>query len=236
MTRILIDETRVLAKSLNELSFNKDLTIYNPIEYAFESHEFYLRKYGQPRKKILFMGMNPGPWGMLQTGIPFGAINPVKNFLKIEKNINTPKKEHQKRPIQGFSCERQEVSGSRLWSWVEDQWGDADSFFEDCFVHNYCPLAFFDISGKNTTPEKLNIVERTALEEICDNFLSKMVSILDCEWVIGVGNYAESKAKKIFKDTEVKVGRILHPSPASPLANKGWAGFATQQMIAYDLI
>jgi len=236
MNTNLVDESRTLTKGLNDLSFSKDLIIYNPLEYAVESHEFYLSRYGQSKKKILFMGMNPGPWGMVQTGIPFGAIDPVKNFLKIEKNINAPKKQHQKRPVQGFSCKRQEVSGSRLWSWIEAQWGDAESFFSDCFVHNYCPLAFFDSGGKNITPEKLNMVERIALEEICDNFLLKMVSVLGCEWIIGVGNYAEAKAKKVFKDKEVKVGRILHPSPASPLANKGWAGFATEKMIAYGLM
>ena len=236
MTTNLVEESRKFSQDLNELIFQKDLTIYNPIEYAAKSHEFYLKKYGQPKKKILFMGMNPGPWGMVQTGVPFGAVGSVKDFLKINQTINMPKNQHPKRPVEGFSCKRQEVSGSRLWSWVEEEWGTPDNFFSDCFVHNYCPLAFFDLGGKNFTPEKLNIVERIALEDICDNFLSKIVDFFDCEWIIGIGNYAESKAKRVFEKQDVKVGKILHPSPASPLANKGWAGFVKAQMISYGLI
>ncbi|MBD61401.1 single-stranded DNA-binding protein [bacterium] len=232
----ILQSFKIFSNNLNNLIFDKELVVYNPIDYASESHGLYLKKYGNGQKRILFMGMNPGPWGMVQTGIPFGAIQPVKNFLKIETTINRPILQHKKRPVDGFDCSRQEVSGSRLWSWVENHWSNADDFFSNCFVHNYCPLAFFDTQGRNITPEKIGLTERLALEELCSEFLLSLVLAMNCEWVIGIGNYAELKAKKILKKTHVKVGKVLHPSPASPLANKGWSKMATKQMISYGLI
>jgi len=232
----ILQRFKNFSDNLNNLIFDKELVVYNPIDYASESHDLYLKKYGNGQKRILFMGMNPGPWGMVQTGIPFGAIQPVKNFLKIKTRINKPTFQHEKRPVNGFDCSRQEVSGSRLWSWVENNWTNADSFFCNCFVHNYCPLAFFDAQGRNITPEKINSIERLALEDLCGEFLLNLALAMNCEWVIGIGNYAESKAKKILQNTHIKVGKLLHPSPASPLANKGWAAMATKQMISYGLM
>ncbi|MBT01580.1 single-stranded DNA-binding protein [bacterium] len=232
----ILKKVKIFSNNLNNLIFDRDLIVYNPIEYAVDSYSLYLKKYGNGQKDILFMGMNPGPWGMAQTGIPFGAIHPVKNFLKIETKIGKPALEHNKRPIDGFACSRQEVSGSRFWAWVEENWSNADNFFCNCFVHNYCPLAFFDTQGRNITPEKINLTERLALEELCGEFLLDLVMAMNCKWVIGIGNYAESKARKILKNRNVEIGKVLHPSPASPLANKGWSNLATQQMISYGLM
>lgn len=43
--------------------------VYNPVEYAAELHCAYLEKYLTGPKTVLFIGMNPGPWGMVQTGV-----------------------------------------------------------------------------------------------------------------------------------------------------------------------
>lgn len=43
--------------------------VYNPVEYAAELHCAYLEKYLTGPKSVLFIGMNPGPWGMVQTGV-----------------------------------------------------------------------------------------------------------------------------------------------------------------------
>jgi len=55
---------------------------------------------------------------------------------------------------------------------------------------------------------------------------------LQPEWVVGVGAFAEGRAKVALKDIDVQVGRILHPSPASPAANRGWGEQATKQLEA----
>lgn len=43
--------------------------VYNPTEYATLLHCQYLERFLTGQKRILFLGMNPGPWGMCQTGV-----------------------------------------------------------------------------------------------------------------------------------------------------------------------
>jgi single-strand selective monofunctional uracil DNA glycosylase len=40
--------------------------------------------------------------------------------------------------------------------------------------------------------------------------------------VIGVGLFAEERARIALSDMDVAIGRITHPSPANPKANQGW--------------
>jgi single-strand selective monofunctional uracil DNA glycosylase len=84
----IIDELHLLNSRLKKLHFDEPVAyIYNPLEYASEPLENYFRKYAVGgHKKILFLGMNPGPFGMMQTGVPFGEINAVKNWLEIDVN------------------------------------------------------------------------------------------------------------------------------------------------------
>ena len=47
--------------------------------------------------------------------------------------------------------------------------------------------------------------------------------------VVGIGKYGEDRARAALGDS-VKVARILHPSPASPAANRGWAEQVESQL------
>lgn len=228
----LVVISRKLSVRVNELSFKLPVThVYNPLEYARDPHEQYLRRYGNNAKTIL-LGMNPGPFGMMQNGVPFGNTANVKDFLKIEAKVNKPRIEHPKRPIDGFACKRKEVSGERLWGFAEQRYRSAEVFFERFFVINYCPLAFLTETGRNHTPDKLPISERNLLFSICDEALAETVEFMKADTVIGIGAFAAERAAKALNDTNIKIGTILHPSPASPLANKGWAVTAEKQLAA----
>ncbi|HOO93245.1 MAG TPA: single-stranded DNA-binding protein, partial [Opitutales bacterium] len=148
-------------------------TVYNPLDYARDAHEAYLRRYGMGTKRVVFLGMNPGPWGMAQVGVPFGEIPAVRDWLGIEVPVRRPDPEHPKRPIQSFACKRSEVSGRRLWGLFARRFGSADTFFQDHFVLNYCPLVFMLESGANHTPDKLPASERDALYRACDEHLRR---------------------------------------------------------------
>ena len=207
--------------------------VYNPLDYAWKSHRQYLEKWGQGHKKILLLGMNPGPFGMAQTGVPFGEVSQVRDFLGVCAPVQKPAKEHPARPVEGFACARSEVSGSRLWGWVEQRFQKPERFFRDFFVINWCPLAFMEESGANRTPDKLPKAERERLNAICDRAFREMVELYEPEWVIGVGGFALERAKKALQDPEtrelpegLRFGVIPHPSPASPAANRGWAAAA----------
>lgn len=220
-----------LVKELQPLTFAEPVThVYNPLEYAWAAHRIYLEKFGAGKKKVVLVGMNPGPWGMAQTGVPFGEVSLVREWMGIEAAVKKPAIEHPKRPIEGFACKRSEVSGARLWGWVRDTFGKPTNFFEDYFVANYCPLVFMEESGKNRTPDKLAPAERLALISICDGAFRKTVEELEPSLVIGVGAWAETRARAALEGIEVKIGRILHPSPASPLANSGWGKSAAAEM------
>ena len=197
--------------------------VYNPLRYAWPLHEQYVRTWGASPRRVLMLGMNPGPWGMAQTGVPFGEIAMVCDWMGIESGVETPPVEHPKRRIEGFDCSRSEVSGRRLWGWARDTFGEATSFFDRFFVANYCPLAFLEESGRNLTPDKLPAAERAPLFEACDRALRGTVEALRPEWVVGIGTFAEARARSALGGVDVRVGRGLHPSPASPAANRGWA-------------
>ncbi len=220
-----------MSKELAKLKFGSPVThVYNPLEYAFAAHEMYLSKYGERGADVMLVGMNPGPFGMAQTGVPFGEVSMVRDWLGIEAPVKKPKNEHPKRPIDGFACKRSEVSGARLWGWIKDTFGTPERFAKRMFIGNYCPLVFMEETGRNRTPDKLAPAERAELYEICDRALRFTVECLQPKLVVGVGAFAEKRAQESLQGMDVKIGHILHPSPASPSANKGWAEMVTKQL------
>lgn len=227
----LIAAARQLSTRLATLRFAPPVThVYDPLTYAWEAHESYLRRYAAAPARVVFLGMNPGPFGMVQSGVPFGEIAAVRDWLRIDCAPQRPALENPWRPIEGFACRRSEVSGRRLWGLFRERFANAESFFADHFVANYCPLAFFE-RGRNLTPDKLPADEAAALRSVCDSHLQALVAALRPEWVIGVGAFAEARASAALAGTGVGIGRVLHPSPASPAANRGWAEVASKQLL-----
>jgi len=231
MSDSLTKAAKKLSEMVNSLSFSSPTSfIYNPLEYAWAIHEQYLKLAGEGKKKVVFLGMNPGPFGMAQTGVPFGEIPAVRDWMNLRGEVDRPSPEHPKRPVEGLACTKSEVSGRRLWGLFSDKFPDAKDFFKDHFVANYCPLVFMEESGRNRTPDKLPASEKKPLEELCDNHLQEIVEILEPDWLIGVGGFAKKRAEEALKGIEIKIGMILHPSPASPAANRGWVEAATNQL------
>ncbi len=219
-----------LVTGVSALRFAEPVThVYNPLVYARAPHDAYWNRYGAGTKEVLLLGMNPGPYGMAQTGVPFGEVNLVREWLGIEAPVERPGIEHPKRPVHGFGCPRSEVSGRRLWGWARDRFGSPDAFFTRFFVANYCPLVFMEAGGRNRTPDKLPRPERDALFAVCDRALVRTVALLSPRIVIGVGRFAEDRARSALGD-RVRIGRITHPSPANPRANRGWAALVEAEL------
>lgn len=213
-----------LSANVSALTFTSPVAhVYNPIDYARAPYLRYCDRYGMGSKEAIFLGMNPGPWGMAQTGIPFGDVGMVTEWLGIEGEVLSPPDVHPKRPIFGFECSRGEVSGRRLWGWAKERFGQPDHFFKRFWVANYCPLVFMEASGRNRTPDKLKKDEKQALFNACDEALRRTVELQKPRWVIGVGNFAFQRAEAALSDRDIRIGRISHPSPANPKANRGWA-------------
>src|SRR6476660_7085492 len=222
---------RRLRDAVDRLSFAAPVThVYNPLRYAWRAHEIYLRRYGTNPKRVLFLGMNPGPFGMAQTGVPFGEVAAVRDWLGITAPIDRPAREHPTRPVPGFDCHRSEIRGKRLWGAFAKPFRTPEKFFQEHFVSNYCPLAFLEESGRNRTPDKLPPRERAALFAACDEHLREIVRVLEPEWLIGIGDFATKRSREALADSKLGLGQILHPSPACPASNNDWAGTVTTQL------
>jgi single-strand selective monofunctional uracil DNA glycosylase len=227
----LVQISRDLSRRVERLRFSEPVThVYNPLLYARAAHERYLEQYGHGPKRIILLGMNPGPFGMAQTGVPFGDVAMVRDWLGIECAVGKPSVEHPKRPVLGFACPRGEVSGARLWGWARDRFETPARFFQAFFVVNYCPLAFVEQSCRNRTPDKLPPAERDPLFRACDEALRRVVAELRPDYVIGVGTFAEKRARQALADSDARIGSISHPSPASPKANRGWASVVEKEL------
>lgn len=223
--RGVLEHSRRLVDATADLSFAPPVAhVYRPLEYAWDAHAAYVRAYAGLGARVLLVGMNPGPHGMCQTGVPFGDVGMVSGWLGIRARIRRPDAEHPRRPVLGFETARGEVSGRRLWGWAAARCGSPSRFFGAFFVWNYCPLAFLEASGRNRAPDKLPAAERTVLLEPCDAALRGVADALGAERVLGIGNFAAGRARAAFAETGVPLGRVPHPSPASPLANRDWPG------------
>ncbi len=205
--------------------------VYRPLAYAREAHDQYVTKYAGLGAKVLLLGMNPGPFGMCQTGIPFGDVALVRDWLGIDSGVSRPRAEHPSRPILGFESTRREVSGTRLWGWAQQKFGSPERFFREYFVWNYCPLAFLEQSGRNRTPDKLTRSEREDLFEVCDDALRSVVKALGVRLVVGIGRFAGQRARAAGLGAGIEIADAPHPSPASPAANRGWSGMFEAALI-----
>jgi single-strand selective monofunctional uracil DNA glycosylase len=228
--------SRELSEALAPLRFAPPVThVYDPTRYARASHEAYLRRWATHQPALLLVGMNPGPWGMAQTGVPFGAVHLVRGWMGVEAPVHKPHPEHPKRPVEGFACAQREASGERLWGWAKDRFLTPEAFFARAFVVSHCPLSFMEVSGRNRTPDQLPAAEQRALLPPCDRALAQVIEALDPALVVGVGRFAGARVR-LLCDGRRPFGEVLHPSPASPQANLGWAPQAEAQLAALGFV
>ena len=204
--------------------------VYNPLDYARAPFDHYVDLYCRRPTEVVLLGMNPGPWGMAQTGVPFGEVSAVRDWLGIEAPVESPAELHPKRPVEGFGCPRSEVSGKRLWGWAKNRYRTPERFFARFFVVNYSPLLFIESSGRSRTPNNLRAVEKQPLLEICDRALRRTVQWLEPRYLLGVGQFAAERAEIALAGFDLTIGRITHPSPANPKANRGWEDLITKEL------
>jgi single-strand selective monofunctional uracil DNA glycosylase len=231
----LVRAAECLRKTLAPLAARRcEATVLNPLDYAWTNHRAYLERHGRAGVEGVLLGMNPGPWGMGQTGVPFGDPAHVRDFLGISGPVERPAGEHERCPILGLESPRAEVSGARLWGGVRRSFGTPERFFERFFVVNYCPLLFLNERGANVTPDKLPGSWMKPVLAACDEHLVAVARILEPRRMIGVGAWATKRIELALGEAglALPVGTLLHPSPASPAANRGWLEAALRQLEA----
>jgi single-strand selective monofunctional uracil DNA glycosylase len=231
----ILGASQQAAERCQALDFDEPVTCtYNPLDYAWEGYRAYLQRFAGEPKDVLMVGMNPGPWGMGQTGVPFGDIDRVREGMGIaDIEVGTPETYlEDERPVHGFDCPRNERSGTRLYEGLAERFGTLEDAYEHLFVANYCPLLFFDDEASNITPPRLRKADREALFAICDERLSRLIDHLDPDALVGVGRFAERRIEAVLADRgeDRQVEYLLHPSPANPMANKDGGDFWRAQL------
>ena len=115
--------------------------VYNPLDYAWEVHKEFILRTGGSGSKCVLLGMNPGPHGMGQMGIPFAATSVVRDLIGITGiSVEKPEVIHPKRPVNGLEHPKEEVSGTRLWGVLEHRYGGIDKISQEVYIVNHCPL------------------------------------------------------------------------------------------------
>jgi single-strand selective monofunctional uracil DNA glycosylase len=210
--KALQDAAKALAGAVGGLRFGPPVShVYNPLDYAWAMHAAYIEAYAEPRKRVVFLGMNPGPFGMAQTGVPFGDVVTVRDWMHLSAPIGAPAQQHPKRPVLGLATPRREISGARLWGAVAAHWRTPAAFFREHYIANYCPLLFLEASGRNLTPDKLSVGEKARLFPACDEHPTRPSS---APWSPpGSSPSAPSPSTR--------------PAPPSPAAASGSAGSST---------
>ena len=215
--------------------------VTHPLRYARAGHVAYMERFGgDTARRVLFVGMNPGPWGMAQTGVPFGDVVMVRDWMGLQAVIEQPEAPCPRRPVQGFALTRREGSGKRLWGWAASRFGQASSFFAQAFVWCYCPMLFLASErARNITPDQLLKQDQAAIFGPCDVMLDALLEHLQPQVVVGIGRFAHGRAAQVIRarpaQRQPQLGLILHPSPANPQANQGWEQTIEAQLVAMGL-
>ncbi|XP_059053181.1 single-strand selective monofunctional uracil DNA glycosylase-like isoform X1 [Achroia grisella] len=233
----LIDQLNV---NLEKLQLpNSVQCIYNPTIYARNTFEQYVRKYCNTKKKVMFFGMNPGPWGMSQTGVPFGEVASVRDWLHIIGPVGKPPTELSNRQVNGFNCKRPEISGKRFWGLFKKICRNPENFFHSSFVYNYLPQQWMKNSGANVTPGEFSASDMRPLYAICDPIFVKVLEIYEVETIIAVGKFCEKRAQKAIKqylpNATIQIFYLPHPSPRS-VNNTNWEEKAENCLKNFNII
>ncbi|HET6405540.1 MAG TPA: uracil-DNA glycosylase family protein [Candidatus Thermoplasmatota archaeon] len=216
----LLDAAGRLRDACAALALDGPAYVYAPLSYAWEPHEMFLRRYGERTGRALFVGMNPGPWGMAQTGVPFADVAWAHGWMDIIGEVEPPARTHPKRPVLGFASTRSDPTGGKFYGWAKRRFGLAERFFADFFVVNYCPLLLLDDAGRNVTLAQLRKPDMDRLAPACDAWLRDAIDALRPSRILPMGSFVEARVRALAGG--VPVHPVRHPSPANPANNAGW--------------
>lgn len=226
----LLDAAARLRERSAKRSFSGPAFVYAPLSYAWEPHERYIRKFGERTGRILFVGMNPGPWGMAQTGVPFADVAWAHGWMGVIGEVGQPERAHPKRPVLGFASTRSDPTGGKFYGWAKRRYGTAEKFFGDFFVINYCPLMFLDEAGRNVTLAQLRKADLDALTPVCDAWVEEAIAALRPSHVLPMGSFVDGRVRELAGSTPVRA--VRHPSPVNPANNAGWGEEIDELLVA----
>ena len=198
------------------------------------AHEQYLKRFGEGRKRVVFLGMNPGPFGMVQVGVPFGEVNAVRDWMQISAPVAPPKTPNPSRPVEGFTCQRSEVRVSACGRFFAERYPHAQDFCRPLCAE-LLPAGVLRSRAQRDTRQAPEERNRTALCRLRCTFRRASTRWRRNGWSASASlpDAGASSACPFVPAGEDR--HRAHPSPAGPIANRGWAPQAAAQLTALGI-
>jgi single-strand selective monofunctional uracil DNA glycosylase len=136
--------------------------VLDPGRYGERWHHRFRRCYPVGPRPLLVFGLNPGPYGMAQTGVPFTDLKRLEFHLPRLWRELLAAREPVALPglappsLRPFLTRTFESSSVRVYKFLERAFGSAEQAFRRVAFVNPCPLLFIDrATGENRTPADL---------------------------------------------------------------------------------
>jgi len=220
-----------------------DLVALDPTRYCRSAWAAYLQMAAR-LGCVLVVGMNPGPHGMAQTGVPF-----TDPWIVDELDLQAPRADvppadipavgswrHRSHRARGVLGSKREESAKRLWPLLREICApyaavgpSADKIAEatrrvcnEVLLVNALPICWLDPAGKNVSAEQVEkrapAQVREGLRDLVNEWLQAVADILRPAAVIGVGRWAREFVTDLDVDHFVEIpfrDGIKHPSPSA---------------------
>lgn len=242
MSKNLIAITAELRDKLDRLPEPAGVEVYNPLSYAWQLHQRYLRRFvtqgpqteppfevggmgpsvSTQQRRVLFIGMNPGPFGMMQTGCPFGdkvsarqlgGLPGVPLSDRHTESLDLSKLTTLKaRRTQGFGIKQRETSGQRFWEGMTELW-PLTSIGRARVTAGGAPIVLFD-----EEPDRRAAMSTDPIEVmLCDCFVMNYSPLCFIDSATGKNVIPE----KLSAEYQRIMGEICDPYLASVILDMG---------------
>jgi single-strand selective monofunctional uracil DNA glycosylase len=199
--------------------------VLDPSRYGERWHAPFRRLYPPRARPLLVFGLNPGPYGMAQTGIPFTDLKRLAQGLPRLAAELARSGERLSLPglapssLQPFLTRTFESSSVRVHRFLRLAHGSAERAFREVVFVNPCPLLFIDRAlGENRTPADLPRALRAGVDEARVEVVSVAVARLRARGAIVLGRDAAAALSVPLRARlgERAVVEWEHPARAVP--------------------
>ena len=213
-----------LRHELRGLRFGPPVShVYDPLDYARRGYESYVRAFANAPKRVLFVGMNPGP---VRDGADRRAVRRRPDGARLA--AASRRRSAGRRPsTRSDRCRASRVRAARSAAPASG----APSRSASASRSASSPTTSSRTTARSRSSRRAAAIARptscpSASARRCfapaTRTCAGWCAALEPEWVIGIGAFAEARAREALPGA--RVGRITHPSPANPRAQENWGG------------
>lgn len=199
------------------LRLPRDHRVLNVHAYGWSAYEAFVRAYysdGRPR--ILALSMNPGPFGAVQTGIPFCDVPLARQLLPGFDRLIAAKPSW-------VASERREISALKLVVWSDARFGGIRGLYARVLLAMTCPLAILRGPRKTNVPlPALPRREQEKIEAFIPRHAAEEIRLAEPAGILMLGEWAQ-RVWRIALRTDpglASLPALAAPHPAAHITNR----------------